>query len=151
MKKYPIPDKQITKRDELREHIEELFFNAMAYLKIDSYSFTVVFEGEENFVEHKNAGFSITVDFPYRKFHVSVQKDTVDKAFSKTLSTPGFWQNIEHGVFHECFHILGWRLSELARRRYTTPTDIEDADEELADHLANVFVHRIRQIRNHEK
>lgn len=147
MKNKPIPDKPLKTKDDLRAYYEELIFNALNWLRIDGYVFYVVFKGDDDWVDSAGAGASINVEFPYKKFKVSIQEDSVEKNLSQPLKNKGYWENVESGIFHECIHILVWRLAELAARRYTTPTDVTDAEEELTDHITHMFYPYVRDSR----
>lgn len=141
MKRIPYPDKPLKTDEEIRQYFTDLVFNAMAWLKIDGYAFYVVLPGQSTFTEHEEAGACIKVEFPYKKFVISIQKDSVDKCRTEPLSNLDYWDNAETSIFHECIHILVWRLAEIAGRRFTTQTEIRDAEEELVDHFAHL-VHK---------
>lgn len=149
-KQYPIPFKKLKTKEDVKTYIEDLVWNAMTWLKIDGYVFSVLFEGDELFHEDIGYGVSISVQYPYKKFYVSVQKDSLDKCLTQPLSNDGYWNNVEQSIFHECIHILLWRLGEVARRRFTTPEDLTDADEEAVDHLTHIIVDLIRDKRKHD-
>lgn len=138
MKNYPYPDKKLESKEQVEVYYSDLVFNALEHLRIDGYAWYIALPGQEGFTECKEAGASICVEYPYKKFCISLQQDSIDKALVQDLSSP-FWKNTERGIFHECIHILVWRLSSLAQKRYVTPTDIEDEEEALTDHLANAF------------
>lgn len=152
MKHFPIPDSPLKTDEEIKDHFTDLVFNVMSWLKVDGYAFYVVLPGQDGFVERKDAGACIVVEFPYKKFHVSIQQDSLNKCRNEPLSNTGYWDNIETSMFHEVIHILVWRLAEIAGRRFTTPTDIEDAEEELTDHFAHLIHALVRDGRRmHEK
>lgn len=151
MKRLPIPDKPLKTDAEIKQHFTDLVFNAMSWLKIDGYAFFVALPGQDSFKEHKEYGASISVEFPYKKFTISIQQDSVDKARNQSLSNTGYWENVETSIFHEVIHILVWRLSEIAGRRYTTPTDVNDAEEELTDHLAHLIHDIVLQSRKNKR
>ncbi len=147
MKKFPVPNKKLVTDEDVADHITELIFNSLNWLSLDGYAFYVVTPGQPSHSEYKEAGMSIDVEFPYKKFKVSIQEDTVKKCKTEPLSNRGFWENIENGALHECLHVLVWRLAELANRRFTTQQDIRDADEELTDHLTHVIHKLMRDAR----
>lgn len=135
----PYPDRAILDKQDMNEYITKLVFNAMAWLKVDGYVFYVLFPGDPGFRENQDAGASITVEFPYKKFRISIQQDSMEKMRTEPLSNKAFWRNIESSIFHEVIHILVWRISELAARRFTTQEDIREADEELTDHFTHLI------------
>lgn len=146
MKHFPYPDHKLKNLKEVREHFEQLFANALSHLCIDGYRSWVLIPGDESFYEEKEAGFCITVKHPYKSFRVSVQQCTIDRALKSPPNSP-FFENTEYGVFHECIHILTWASVELARRRYVTPTNIDETDETLVDHLAKVITDLVQKNR----
>ncbi len=146
MKVRPFPDKKLKNVQEVENHISELFFGALSWLEIAGYIFWVWTPGQPEFKEHKGAGLSILVDHPYKKFNVSVQQDSVDKMLQAGLDSP-VWAALERSVFHECFHILTWHMTDIAQKRYTTPGELDDADESLVDHLANTVYPMVKEIR----
>jgi hypothetical protein len=146
MKNYPYPDKPLKTDKEIKDHYETLIFNCLNWLKLDGYRFYVLLPGDDNFTRHDNAGASICVEYPYKKFSVSIQQDSVDKA-KKEKPTAPFWENIESSMFHEIMHIITWRGVELAKKRYVTPVDIDENDEFTVDHLTNTFYSVIRETR----
>lgn len=151
MKNIPIPDKPLKTDAAIRTYHEELIFNALAWLKIDGYIFYVLLPGDHGFIERENAGACISVEYPYKKFKVSIQKDSLDKCKSAKLSETGYWHNVEMSIFHECVHIILWKLGELARRRFTTPDDMTDADEEATDHITHIVCEQVREARKRKK
>lgn len=151
MKKYPIPDKALKSEADMRKYIEELVFNAMGWLKIDGYAFTVHFPHTEDFREVKGSGMCICVEYPYKKFKLSVQQDSMEKMKKEPLSNRGFWENLESSIFHECIHILTARFYEMAERRYTSPDDVKDADEELVDAFTHIIYPIVRDARIKQK
>lgn len=146
MKKLPYPDKVLKTDEDIREYCEELVFNTMQWLRLAGYLFFIVLPGEDNHKADDLYGMSISVEYPYKKFFISVQKNSIDKMRNAPVKSPVF-VNTERSIFHEMFHVLTWQVTELARRRYTTPTAIEDADEYLVDHLANLVHDLVEQIR----
>lgn len=146
MKKWPYPDKDIKTKDQVRRHFEELIFNALSWLKIDGYTYVTLVPGDADFRERDGAGVCIVVAYPYKKFAVSIQQDSLDKAF-KEKRISHFWENVEDGVFHECFHILVWELAEIARMRYATFPQIENSEEALVDHLTHILMPLVKDSR----
>lgn len=143
MKKWPIPDRALKNNKDIRDHITELVFNCLAWMRLDGYAFFVTLPGDDEWFEDKEsasygvpAGISVTLDFPYKKFTIAIQKDSINNLLKQPLSNSGYWNNLEGSVLHEVTHILVWRIAEIGRRRWTTPKDIEDAEEELVDHIA---------------
>jgi hypothetical protein len=151
MKNFPYPDKALKTNDQLRGYFEEVIFNTLSWLKLDGYNFYILFpEDDEFFQTDTDAGAAIRLEYPYKKFKVSIQQDTVDKCKSEKLDAP-FWLNCEASIFHEIIHIITWRGTELAKQRYVTPTDIDNQDEYTVDHLANVIYPLVKENRKLKK
>jgi len=147
MKKIPIPDKQLRNDKDIVQHIESLIFNCMEWLQISGYVFYVFLPKNKDHLKSEDAGLSIVVEYPYKKFNVSVQQDSIDKMLTQPISNVEFWEDIESSVFHECAHILLWKTEELAKRRYTTPTEISDENETVTDHLTHIITSMLQEIR----
>lgn len=143
---YPYPSKVLKTEGAVENYIGSLVSNALSWMRIDGYTFFVLMPGADQWVEDKEAGMSIKVKYPYKSFYVSVQVSTVKNILNAPRDYFGF-PNTEKLVFHEVIHILFWHLSELAQRRYVTPTDIIDAEESAVDHLSNVIIGLIRDMR----
>jgi len=147
MKKLPIPDKQPKNNNDIEKHIDELVFNCLHWLMIEGYTFTIYLPKDKDFFVDEGASASIRVDYPYKKFAISIQQDTIDKMLSQPKSNVCFWKNLETAILHECIHILLWKTEELAKRRYTTPTEIQDENEATTDHLTHIIDYMIDKIR----
>ena len=148
MKKIPIPDKPLKNEKDIYPYIEALVFNCMHWLKIDGYIFFVYLPKDKEHIVHENASVNIIVDYPYKKFWLSIQQDSVDKMLAQPLSNTGYWRNVQTSIFHEIVHILLWKTEVLAKRRYTTPTEMEDENEALTDHLTHIVYGMLEDIRN---
>lgn len=146
MNKFPYPDQKPKDKKEVELHFAELVSNALEHLNIGGYTWNILLPDEDGFSEDKDAGASITVEYPYKRFAISIQQNTIDRALKAELDS-GFWPNAERSMFHECFHILTWRISVLSEKRYVTQREINDADEELVDHLAIVFLESVKDWR----
>lgn len=146
MKKFPFPDKVLKTNDQIQAHFSELAFNAMLYLKLDGYNFWIMLPGNENFVEHKDSGASITLEYPYKKFSISIQQDTIKKCLTEKINSP-FWRHVEESIFHELIHIILWNYVVLARKRFTDPDAIDDFDEFTTDHLTHCIYPLVEQLR----
>lgn len=141
------PKKTIKTKKQLEDYLGHLMHNAMGWLKLDGYILYINFPGDNDFTDvGKEFSFNIDQHYPYKDIYLSVQQDTIDKAFNKKLNSP-FWKNLERSIFHEATHILSREISELAERRYTTPTEISNAEEKMVDHLSNVIYEMVEQIR----
>lgn len=147
---YPYPRKKITDHREAEVHIRDLINNTMAWLKIDGYTFTVLFPEDEDHTAIAGAGLAVSVEHPYMKFNVSVQKVTCEQMLEHSIKAP-LWVNLERSVFHEMCHVLLWNLASLARTRYTSPREIEDAEESTTDLLANILYAMLGEIRAYRK
>lgn len=143
---YPYPSKILKNEKDVYNYIGDLISNALSWLRIDGYSCFILMPGEDQWTEDKESGMSIKVKYPYKTFYISVQKTTITPLLNAPRDYIGFI-NTERLVFHEIIHILFWHLSELAQRRYTTPTDIIDAEEGDVDHLINVIYSLTRDAR----
>ncbi|MES2212205.1 MAG: hypothetical protein V4490_03600 [Pseudomonadota bacterium] len=139
MKKIPYPPKQLKTKQKAKEYLVELVSNAMSWLKIDGYAFSILSQSDTDFEHDADAGFCITVQFPYKKFRISVQESCLKDLCEVKPSNKQYWERIERSIFHEVIHVLVWRIAELGGRRFTTAKDIHDAEEELTDHLAIAF------------
>lgn len=137
MKKYPIPDKPLKNKEAIRTYIETLVFNTMEWLNIAGYTFVVYLPGEEGFSERKNAGISISVQYPYKKFDIYLQEPSVNNILNKP--TDALFSNIECSIFHEMFHLILWKFAELSKERYVTPIELENEEEFITDHLAHII------------
>lgn len=137
MKNYPYPDKPLKTDKEIKDYYETLIFNCLNWLKLDGYLFYIKLPGDDKFVDHPDAGASICLEYPYKKFSISIQQGTFDKTKKEKIRSP-FWENVESSMFHEIIHIITWRGVELAKKHYVTPTDIDDNDEFTVDHLTKV-------------
>ena len=138
MKKFPYPDKEIKTVKQAEEHIVELVYNAMSWLRIDGYNFYITTPKEYSFVEREGSGIVITTEYPYKKFHISLQQDSIDKML-KAKKDAAVWINIEKSIMHEMFHLVLHRLTAMAHKRFLSPSEVEDTEEYLVDHLVSVF------------
>ncbi len=146
MKKYPFPDAKPANRKEAEEWLTTVFNNTLKFLNISGYPWFLFFPEDEGHGKSESSSLSILVKYPYKRFEVSVQQDTLEKMY-KAKEDSFFWKNLEGSIFHECIHIILWDLGEIARKRYTTPTEYADKDEFVTDHLAAVFHDLADQLR----
>ena len=146
MKKIPYPDKPILKPIDARKHIEQLVFNTMAWLKIDGYTFVVYLPNEEGHTPYPNASASINVEYPYKKFRVSLQEDSLKKMYGGKLTDP-LWENLEECIFHEILHVVMWKIVNIAQMRYTSEREITDIDEETVDQLTHIIYPLVKESR----
>lgn len=152
MKKYPYPSpqKKLKTVDDVSQYITDLTWNALNWLKMDGYVFFVHTPKMEGFHETKESGMNINVTWPYKKFNISIQQNSIDSCLKSNPGDP-FWDNMEDSVFHEVFHVVLWRIDAIADKRYTTPIEMSDANEYTVDHLTHCFMPLIRDLRKHEK
>ena len=147
MKNFPIPDKKPKNNNDIMEHVDELVLNCLHWLMIEGYTFIIYLPNNKNHFVQPETSATITVEYPYKKFALSVQQDTIEKMLSEPISNVGFWKNLETAILHECIHILLWKTGELARRRYTTHIEIQDENEATTDHLTHIIDYMINTIR----
>ena len=145
MKKIPYPDKPLKTNEDVRKHFEGLVSVAVSWLQIDGYCFTVHLPGEEAH-EKEDCAASIRVKYPYKKFELYVQQDSVTKCLRENLSSP-YWLNTEACIFHELIHVILWRGVELAHDRYTRSKEIDDENEFTTDHLTAVIYGLVKSFR----
>lgn len=148
MKNYPYPNKKLKDNKDIVAHTLTLVDNALGWLNISGYTYCVLTPDMDghNTDESGDVGANIVVEYPYKKFTISIQQIEVDKCLSQKLDSP-FWVNYESMLFHELIHIILWRGQELATKRYVTPTDIEDENEATTDHLTNVIYGLVKELR----
>lgn len=146
MKKYPYPDKKIGTKEDVDGYLAELFHNALHRLNIEGYIYYFLYPGDLDYYASPSAGLTILVKYPYKKFYVSIQQNSLDKMYAAKSGEP-VWKSIERSVFHECLHIILWQLEEVARKRWTTPDELNEANEAATDHLANVIYPLIEELR----
>lgn len=150
MKTYPFPNKKLKTTEDVRSHFGELIANAMNWLMLDGYTWYVIMPDEQKWHEDVNAGATITVEYPYKKFQISIQRSEVEKCLAQKKDSP-FWKNLEGMMVHEVLHVVLWRLEHLAYQRHVTEQDIKDENEAVVDHLANVIHSAMQEVRKHKK
>jgi len=149
MKKYPFPNKNLKTLPEVKEHFVELVSNAMNWLMVDGYTWFVLMPDDENHHKDDTAGACIVVEYPYKKFHISIQQSEIDKCLAQKKDSP-FWKNLELMMVHEVIHIILWRLEHLAYKRHVTEQDIRDENEAVVDHLANIVHTAMMEVRKNK-
>ncbi len=148
--KFPFPTKKLKNNKDISEHVAGLIHNAMPWLMLDGYRLFVMTPDEKGFIESKDASMCVTIKFPYRVIIVSVQQCTVDDCLSSEPSAH-YWENLEHSAFHEAVHVILWRLVEIARRRTITEQELDDEEEFVTDHLANIIHQCVKDSRKPRK
>jgi len=144
---FPFPNKVLKNNSDIEEHLSWIYYNALQWLNLAGYITYFVFPGDKEHTNHEGAGLSIRVEYPYKKIKISVQQDSIDKMLATTDLKHALWGNIERSMFHEVIHIITWRLGELSRERYVTPTDIQNEDEFVVDHLTNCLYNLVKDYR----
>lgn len=111
------------------------------WLKIDGYIWYLLIPGDKGFRESSDAGACIVTEFPYRKFFISIQQDSIDKVLNEK-TTALIFKNIERSMVHELLHVLFAPLAEIARKRFVTGSELVDAEETAVDHLS-ICIHEM--------
>lgn len=146
MKNFPYPDKKLEDKKQIELHYAELIANALQHLNIDGYVWNILLPGDDGFIEDKDSSAVVSVQYPYKKFNITLQQTLIDSARTEALDS-GFWHNTERSMFHECIHVVLWRFAALAEKRYVTQREISEADEEITDHFAIAFYALLRDLR----
>lgn len=151
MTRYPKPKKQIRTEKEAREYIGDIVANLQEWLLLHSYECYILFPKDRGFKKvGESKGAAIVVDYPYKNFKISIQQSTIDTIFSEKPSS-GVWRNLEHLLLHELIHVVLWEHDTLARSRYVSADEIDNAHEACTDHLANSMYAMIEKTREKKK
>ena len=138
MKKPPYPDNELKTVAECEKYVIDLTYNSLSWLRIDGYNWYIANPKDKDFVHMEGSGFVITTTYPYKKFHISLQQDSIDKMIGVKKNSE-IWVNIEKSILHETFHLLLSRLVAQAHKRFLSPNEVTDHEEYVIDHLVGVF------------
>ncbi len=143
MKNYPYPDIGLYSAIDQKEYLEEVVRECQKVLKLDAYVGKVLFPGETGFEKDHDEDClaSINTNYPYREFEISVSQKMLDK-IAGAMPAGDEWLDVERVILHELGHVLVATLADTAIRRYVTSKEIENAEENLADHIA-ILVHAL--------
>lgn len=136
---FPYPVRALTTYEDVRTFTEGLIFNCMEYLQLSGYKFYVVLPGEKEYKEIKEAGASVDLEYPYKRFKIILQETSVNNVLAEKNLTAASWKNFEKMVFHECLHIVLWHLTQIGEKRFISGREIDEVNETTTDHLTHVI------------
>lgn len=99
------------------------------HLQITSYRINIRLKPEKTTDDY---AFEITCGYPYQNATLKWKEETYDEWLKDKKAITVY-------LLHEMIHILVQPIIEIARSRYVTDPQINDADEELTDRLTNVL------------
>lgn len=131
------PKKKLKNKRQIKDYYTVLTFQVLRILQIDGYKLYIYWPGESDHCAFAGASMCVSVEYPYRRINLSIQQDSINKILSASPTDPLF-KSILRSLFHECFHVLVWQFAHIAEKRFVAPRELEEAEENLVDHLANV-------------
>lgn len=143
---FPKPPILPTNVKKAREVFEDMVSNCMAWMKLDGYTFQILFKDEQGFKHDEDAGLTVNVEFPYKKFNIHVQPDTYARMVDPKGIRP-FWINLERSIMHELTHVILWELAIKGHTRYVRKDELLEAEEAAVDHIANVMHSMLQETR----
>lgn len=118
------------RKKEIEKFVAERFRQVMNVLDLDGYKFYVLQEGDNDWSEPANRSFSVRREYPYKRIFLYVGSD---------IGTEDPCGNMADTLIHEGTHIVLWELCEVARDRFINEGQLEKAQEETTDRLAEVI------------
>lgn len=117
------------------KHIASEFSTVLNKLELAPVHLRVIVEGEKGY-EVGDQTLSVSVNYPYKDitFQISNRAIEIAKNDKKLLKMI---------LLHEAFHILHWRFGQLAENRYTSKKELEEEEENLADHFSLIFFDKL--------
>lgn len=152
---YPQPKKKLKDKEDVRAWIRDVFKNAAAHLQLDGYNISFCLDGELGSAEKEKDGSTLSIDinFPYRHIYLTIHQRFIENSLKADTKNP-WWITAEQLVIHESVHVVLWHLVHVAQKRYTTSSEIEEAEESAVDHISIVIqsiLQDLREARNKKK
>jgi hypothetical protein len=96
-------------------------------------------KGDDGYLEQedKEFAFAVKVNYPYRDIEFFIS----EKGIKIKQAKDNYMYKV--CLYHEAFHILHARYSNLAQNRYTNEKELDDEEEQLADTFATIIMNLI--------
>ena len=122
-------------RNRMEPTITNIFRQHLAKLKLDEYTFRVLFPGDEVWSnDGEDCVFSVERMYPYKCIRLHVSRFTI-KNWDKSI----IQDDLVSYLLHEAFHVVIWKLCTLAKDRCVREEEVDNEIESVTDHLANIW------------
>lgn len=118
------------KTDKQVVRIVKEFSRILEKMKLEPVTLRVVLEGDKGYEGDQT--LSVDVNYPYRDITFQISNKAVEIA----KKDQKLFRMI---LLHEAFHVFHWRFGQLAEHRYTSKKELEEEEENLADHFSLIF------------
>lgn len=120
----------IKKQEEFKDWVENKFKEVMDRFLVDFISLSFNYVSASIPSKDGQVIFTVSPNEKYHQLHVNIYPD------SMSMWNNGEKTKLVEGIIHECAHIHTDRLTKLAEDRFSTHSQIRDANENLTEVVA---------------